>query len=416
MKIQRTIPPAAAIIELKGLVSGLKGLIMGGKYKGLFEDELRQYFGVKHVFTLSSGKAALEVILRAFKSLRPERDEVVIPAYTCYSVPSSIVKAGLRVVPCDIDPMTLDFIPARLREAVREKTLCVVAGQLFGVPSNLEYIKNLCKDRGAFVVEDAAQSMGGSYKGKKLGTLCDAGFFSLGRGKNITCGSGGIVLVNSETAASAIEKVYSTVEAPGLIGDAADFLKMAFTAIFIRPSLYWFPSGLPFLRLGETIFYREFPVKRLSGMSAAVSRGWRKRLEDSNAARRKNAGYFRSMLNLKTGPAAHEDVPYLRLPFMLDSREARDRLYCLSMERGIGLSRMYPASVNEIDEIKPSFAGMKFPGAKAVSQRLLCLPTHELLGNNDMERIIGLIKSAAVTEKGVREPDKPAFRPMGSKA
>lgn len=55
----------------------------------------------------------------------------------------------------------------------------------------MDNLLRLCRERGTYVVEDAAQVMGGTYKGKKLGTLGDVGFFSLGRGKNITCGSGG---------------------------------------------------------------------------------------------------------------------------------------------------------------------------------------------------------------------------------
>lgn len=109
MRIGRTLPPAAAPIYPKEIISGLKGLLRGRLELKRFESELRKYFGVKYCFFVSSGRAALTLILQALKDLHPDRDEVLIPAYTCYTVPSAIVRAGLKVKLCDIDPKTLDF-------------------------------------------------------------------------------------------------------------------------------------------------------------------------------------------------------------------------------------------------------------------------------------------------------------------
>jgi len=109
MKIQRTIPPAAAPVDLMSILHGIAGFFMGKRYIKKVESEIKSYFGVNHVFLVSSGKAGLALILQALKSLHPERNEVLIPAYTCFSVPSAIIKAGLKVSLCDIDPSTLDF-------------------------------------------------------------------------------------------------------------------------------------------------------------------------------------------------------------------------------------------------------------------------------------------------------------------
>jgi dTDP-4-amino-4,6-dideoxygalactose transaminase len=103
MKIQHTIPPAASPVNLNDLLHGLVGVFSGKKYLKKLEEELKDYFNVRHVFLVSSGKAALTIILRALKSLAPEKNEVLIPAYTCYSVPSSIVKADLKTSLCDIE-------------------------------------------------------------------------------------------------------------------------------------------------------------------------------------------------------------------------------------------------------------------------------------------------------------------------
>src|SRR6185369_941791 len=94
--IGRTLSPAAAPLHFRDIVSGVVGLFGGVKAVNRFEDELKEFYHVRHSFAVSSGKAALVLILQALKELSTDRDEVLIPAYTCYSVPSAIVRAGLR--------------------------------------------------------------------------------------------------------------------------------------------------------------------------------------------------------------------------------------------------------------------------------------------------------------------------------
>ncbi len=177
MKIQRTLPPTAAPVYLNNLLHGASGIFFGERYIKNLEGEIKTYFGIKHAFFVSSGKAALYLILKALKSLSPDKPEVLIPAYTCFSVPSAVVKAGLKVSLSDIDISTYGFNYELLKKSINENTLCVVPNHLFGIPSDMESTKNLCREKGMFVVEDAAQAMGGKYRNDKLGTLSDVGFF-----------------------------------------------------------------------------------------------------------------------------------------------------------------------------------------------------------------------------------------------
>ncbi|MEW6417372.1 MAG: DegT/DnrJ/EryC1/StrS aminotransferase family protein [Nitrospirota bacterium] len=398
MKIHRTIPPAAAPIGLKSLLHSLAGIFFGKKYMVRLEDELKKYFGVKHVFLVSSGKAALTLILKSLKTLSPKKEQVLIPAYTCFSVPSAIVKAGLKVSLCDIDPITFDFDYKLLKEALHEDTLCVIPNHLFGIPANMDRINSLCKERGIFVVEDAAQAMGIKLNGKFLGTIGDIGFFSLGRGKNITCGSGGVIVTNSDVIADTIRKEYGNLPGPGIIDTIKEFTKVLMMSIFIYPSLYWFPAGMPFLRIGETIFYTDFPIKRLSGMQAGLLRGWQKQLEDSNEIRKENAEYFSNRLRLRFrlrhSNSNTDSVTFLRLPVLLEHKEIKDKLYPISHKLGLGLSKMYPTAINEIEEIKNQFNGKIYPSAKEMAECLLTIPTHQFLSERDKEKICGIIISS----------------------
>lgn len=395
MKIQRTIPPAAASLCVKDLAHGLAGLFYSKSYQAKLEIEVKEYFQVKHVFLASSGKAALTIILRALKSLSPAKREVVIPAYTCFSVPSAIVKAGLTVSLCDITSSTFDFEISLLKEALNEKTLCVIPDHLFGIPSDMDSIMSLAAKKGAFVVEDTAQAMGGMRRGKKLGTIGDVGFFSLDRGKNVTSGSGGIIITSSDRIAAAIEREYASLEKPHAVENILEFLKALMLALFIRPSLYWLPAGLPFLRLGETVFYRDFKIKKFSGMQAGLMRNWRARLEASNQARKDNAEYVCRCIGLDI--SNDSSPPFIRLPILADNRNIRNSIYALSRERGIGLSRMYPTSVNKIREIEDLFYGKTFPTASEVAERILTLPTHEFLSEKDKRTIVQFLKSITLS-------------------
>src|SRR3989449_8783143 len=123
MRIGRTLPPAATPIGIREIISGVCGIFHGQQELDRFESELKEHFGVKHCFLASSGKAAFTLILLALKELSPDRDEVLIPAFTCYSVPSSVVRAGLRIRLCDLRLDSLDFDFAQLSAMLSEAPL-----------------------------------------------------------------------------------------------------------------------------------------------------------------------------------------------------------------------------------------------------------------------------------------------------
>jgi len=192
MRIGRTLPPAAAPLLPSDLLSGVKGIIFGSRQVEGLRQELREFFDKEHCFLVSSGKAALTLILMGLKELHPDRDQVLLPAFACYSVPSAIVRAGLQIQLCDIDLKTLDYDFDLLEEKLKNpRLLCVMSVHLFGLPSDVERIRRMRQDSDITIVEDAAQAMGGEWEGRKLGTQGDVGFFSLGRGKALTAVEGG---------------------------------------------------------------------------------------------------------------------------------------------------------------------------------------------------------------------------------
>jgi len=188
MKLQRTLPPAAAPIYINDITHGIGALFCGNRGREQFRNELKRHFGVKYCFLVSSGKAALYCILKSLQKLHPDRDEVLIPAFNCYSVPSAIVKAGCSIRLCDIDPDTLDFNKEQLAEELSDskRLLCVIPTHLFGLEADVGSVCRLINDESVFVVEDAAQSMGNGSPEAWSGLSGDVGFFSLGRGKSFS--------------------------------------------------------------------------------------------------------------------------------------------------------------------------------------------------------------------------------------
>jgi len=384
-------PPVASPIDRLSLMHGFLGLFRANHYGSLLDDDLKAYFGVGYVFKVSSGKAALALILRALQRLAPDKREVVIPAYTCFSVPSAVVKARLTPVPCDIDRSTFDYDLGMLSHCIGERTLCVVSCHLFGMASNVQTVRTMCSERDVFVVEDAAQAMGVEIEGTKLGTHGDVGFFSLGRGKNITCGSGGILLTNSDRIAAQLADQYLSLASPGFFENIRAYLQVLLQKVFIHPLLFWLPAGIPQLGIGETLFFEDFPMKRLSGMAAGLLWNWRERLDRVNEGRRETARFFAEQLHVRT--CRKHSVPYLRFPFLTASRNQKEMLMSLPQSRSLGLSPMYPTGVNAIQQLKGILQGKTYPVARDVAERLVTIPTHYLLSNEDKVSICKLIKT-----------------------
>jgi dTDP-4-amino-4,6-dideoxygalactose transaminase len=415
MKVQRTLAPSAAPLEIKDLLRGLAAVFNGMRVMHNLTREFQTYFGVRHVFWLNSGKAALTLILLGLKRLSSRR-KVVIPAYTCFSVPSAVVKAGLDISLCDVDPATLDFDALALRGCLDNEVLAVLPTHLLGYSVDVTKVKRYAGQHHIYVIEDVAQSFGGMAKGKPLGTMGDVAFLSFGRGKNVTCGSGGVILTNSDQIGQAIEQEYQRLEKESLAGAIRNWFEVAATQILLNPSLYWLPAGLPFLKLGETKFYRDFSIRRMDKIRAGLLSDWMRRLRQSTDTRRERASELMNHLaKVMTGllpsqPA--QGAAYLRYPILMNSGEAKSRLCALAKEEGLGISPGYPTSIQEIGELKSSLQPINVTGASILAERLVTLPTHQYVTARDMKRMRELLEKLirddqAVSHVASQQPSTP---------
>lgn len=159
-----------------------------------FEQKLCQYTGASHAHLCSSGTASLSIALAACGI--GAGDEVILPPFTFVATFEAILHAGAIPVFGEIDE-TLCLDPTRLQEVVTPRTRAVVPVHMCGAMAQIDEIKDFCERHNLILIEDACQSMGGTFKGKSLGTFGDMGCFSFDAVKTITCGEGGGIITDN---------------------------------------------------------------------------------------------------------------------------------------------------------------------------------------------------------------------------
>ena len=172
---------------LKVLRSGRVNYWTGNRGRE-FEAAFAKWIGAKRALAVSSGTAALHLALEALGVGRG--DDVVVTPYSFRASATAVANAGARPVFADVGPDHL--LSARtIAAALTPRTRAVVVVHLYGQVADMAPILALARKRGIFVVEDCAQCLGGEYRGRKVGTLGDAGCFSFCQSKHITTGGEG---------------------------------------------------------------------------------------------------------------------------------------------------------------------------------------------------------------------------------
>ena len=171
-----------------------------GPRKGIWkaielEQEICKTFGSGYAQLTSSGTAALTTAMAALNI--GYGDEVIMPTFTFVASFEAVLSVGAIPVLVDVDE-TLTLDPEAVKAAITPKTRCIMPVHMCGSMADMDALKQLCEEHDLVLIEDACQSIGGSYKGRKLGTIGDAGTFSFDFVKTITCGEGGVVMTNNE--------------------------------------------------------------------------------------------------------------------------------------------------------------------------------------------------------------------------
>ena len=161
-----------------------------------FEKKFAEYVGTKYAMTTSSCTGALHLALAALGI--KEGDEVILPDLLWIAPASAVRYLGGTPVFVDIESDTWCIDPGGIKKAITKKTKAIIPAHLYGHPANMDEVNKIAEEYGLYVIEDAAPSLGGEYKGKRTGSLSDVGCFSFQGAKLVVTGEGGMLVTNDD--------------------------------------------------------------------------------------------------------------------------------------------------------------------------------------------------------------------------
>ncbi len=350
LKLQHRAVQSETRRALQGVFSSQR-FVLGGHVEDL-EKRIAKKLGSRHGIGLASGTDALYLTLLAL-GIGPG-DEVITTPFTFFASASSISRTGARPVFSDIDPETFNIDPERIASRVSRRTKAILPVHLFGLPCDMDPILSLARKRGLFVVEDAAQSFGAEYQGRKIGGIGDASALSFYPTKNLGgAGDGGMAVTSSAALAAKLRRLRDH---------------------------------------GQTkkYFHKEIGFNsRLDEIQAAVLQIKLKHIDTWNGRRAGNAAFYGKALR---------DLP-LKLPvvpagslhtFHLYSVRTprRDALARFLRSRGIGCGVYYPLPLH----LQPCYRDLGYkrgdlPESERASKEVLSLPMYAELSKSALERV-----------------------------
>ena len=330
---------------------------VGGEFVDRFEESWAAYCGAKYCVGVSDGTSALELALRALGTC--PGDEVIVPANTFIATWEAVIAVGARPVAVDVDPLTLLMTAEAIEAARSKRTVGVIAVHLFGQPANMDLINRTAKRAGLWVVEDAAQAHGATWRGKRVGSLADVGCFSFYPGKNLGAfGDAGAVVTNHAYVADCIRSLANH----GRHANAAD----------------------RHVRIGHN--------HRLDGLQAAILSAKLPYLDGWNANRRQAATRYELALTglpLNTVEIAKEAVSSHHLSVV--QVNDRDQVQRELAAEGIATGIHYRTPCH----LQPAYRHLtdkELPVAERAAQRILSLPMFPHLSEEQIERVAAVLR------------------------
>lgn len=391
--------PVHSPLDLGALLSGAAAALSresGEEARERVRSRLRERFSAGGVLLTDSGTSALALALEGAAERR--EGPAALPAYGCYDLATAADAADVEVVLYDLEPGTLSPNPDSLRETLETGASSLVAAPLYGVPQDMDALRDVAEQAGALFIEDSAQGAGACWNDRALGSHGDVSVLSFGRGKGITGGGGGALLAPTGEATNFVAQSGSRLRRGGA-GWGALARTLAQWALG-RPRLYGIPASLPFLSLGETVYREPQPPTGLPASCAGVLTRTLDLEAGESERRRAHAGRLRTAVetasDVRNVELPDEARPgWLRLPVLADSDEARVRLSS-ERSRRLGIMPGYPKTLSRLSgfRVRCRNARSVFHGSEELASSLFTLPTHGLLTRPDMDEISGIVENA----------------------
>jgi dTDP-4-amino-4,6-dideoxygalactose transaminase len=330
--------------------------ILGADVAG-FEEEFATYCEAKHCVGLDSGMSALELGMRAL-GIGPG-DEVITPAGSFIASSSAISFTGATPIWVDVDRRTYNIDPELLEAAITKRTKAIMVVHLYGQPADMDRVLEIADRHGLPVIEDACQSHGARYKGRRTGSLGAFGAFSFYPSKNLGAyGDAGALTTNDAGLAEKVRMMRN-------YGQRAKY-----DHVFLA----W--------------------NRRLDTLQAAVLRVKLPHLNAWNESRRKIASLYDELLGgTAVGlPYARPDVEHVYHLYVVQL-EGRDHVLSELGTRGIGAGIHYPVPIHLQEAYRErGFGPGSFPVTEAAAKRILSLPMYPEMTEPDVRRVADAVR------------------------
>lgn len=332
----------------------------GGPFVSKFEEEFADFCDCEHAVGLGSGTEALWLTLLAFGV--GAGDEVITVPSTFMATAEAITYCGAKPVFIDIDERTYTMDPVQLGSVTNDRTKAIIPVHLFGQPADMDPILEFARERDLFVIEDAAQAHGAEYKGRKAGTLADAGCFSFYPGKNLGAfGEAGAVVTNNSELQDKIR----------VLRDHGQVRKYHHTMI------------------GWNC--------RMDGIQAAILSVKLQYLERGNELRRAHALRYSQALGGMEELVTPLEAGYARHVYHIYAIRIQERAEVMRFlgDRGIGCSVHYPVPIH-LQEAYSSLSYKKgnFPIAERIAEEFISLPMFPELTESQIELVVEAVEDS----------------------
>jgi len=335
------------------------GWLSQGRVVRELEERVEKLTSSAYCLAVNSGTAALDIALKLF-GVRPG-DEIVVPAFSYIASATCVLYQGATPVFADVDPVTYTLDPADVRRVITPRTRGIVAVDYAGQAPPWDELRAIASERGLFVVEDAAPSLGGRYRGRSLGTLGDVGITSFHVAKTFSAVEGGMVFTEREDLCRTAAMIRSQGESP--------------------TEKYWHPV------LGHNY--------RMSDLHAAVGLAQLERYEEvlrsrADAAARYTA-QFRGMADVRVPEVAPDNEhAWFLYPVLVPNRDAVRREL---RERGIETNVSWPRPIYDQLPFAP-FRQRTCPVSERICREVLCLPLYYGMTADEQELVVKALGEA----------------------
>ena len=411
VKLTEVSPTAGLPLQWRDFI----GLPFGKFSKHALEIELAKFIGTDHAQIECSGTAALVVALEALKMVNADstvRKEVVISAYTCPWVALAVIHCGLIPVVADSRPDHFDYCPKALKLACGQQTLAIIHTHLAGRVADVEPSKKIAKEIGAFVIEDAAQSLGATLHGRSVGLHGDIGFYSLGVGKGLTIFAGGVLVSEHPELRNAMQQVSEKLPARP-IQEAKRIVELIAYYGLYRPLGMGLAFGYHLRRklkrgnfiqaVGDDCTFK-FPMHRVGRWRKRIGVNALKRLSqffiDTRLQAERRVGLLAQIKGVKVlldAPGGQGVWPFIVL--VLPTESLRDAVLSQLWHRGLGVGRLFIHAIKDYAYLAPYFQQPNTPNAQDFAARNLIISNSMWLKEKDFLKILDVLSAHLEAEQ-----------------